>query len=269
MSWFDRQAMSRPQQEVEREHARYIRAAQLPEALDALAGPYGVRRFLIRFARQGVVVRIVAIDAVPLQWGGGPPPADPTGKLQRRVSTALTRLHKNMSLGPRWERGVIGYIRGRDRGAQIMALFDDDADMADISKLPAPPPPGHPLEAPSYHALLAQLEHKMAQIHGRTAMLGGRWDVWDLDGHELVLHYAQEQRRHRCQVLGLQDNRRGRFLWQTDEVLFAEPAFKDRAFGCDWNGANELCLLTAARLDAEWLFVGDLGDERVLFGAVH
>ena len=269
MGWFERQAMGRSAQETEKEHARYIRAAMVPEALEALAGPWGVRRFLVRFAQQGALVRVGAIESMPLQWGGGPPPEDVTGDRRAGLAQALTRLHKNMAIGPRWERGVIGYLRSRDGQIQLMVLYDEDADMADLSKLPAPEPPGHPLEDPSYPALVAQHEPKMHQIHARTSMIGGDWDVWDLDGKRLVLHYPRERRIHDCQVLGIQDTERGRFLWQTDAALFSEPAFADRAFPCDWNGANELCLLAAARLGADWLFVGDLGDGRVLFGAAR
>lgn len=267
MSWFERQSMGRSAREVEREHARYLRAAKIPAALAALAGPYGMRRFLVRFARQGAAVRIQAIDAVRLQWGGGPPPEDLSGERRRALARALTRLHKNMSVGPRWERGVIGYLRDRDGAEQIMTLFDEDADMADLSKLPAPPPPGHPLEDPSYAELIANFEHRMHPIHARTAMIGADFEVWELDGDQLVLHYPTEVRRYRCQVLGIFDAGRGRFVWQSDGALFPEPPFADKAFACDWNGANELCLLAAARLDADWLFVGDVGDGRVLFGA--
>lgn len=269
MGWFERQSMDRSARSVEQEHARYLRAATVPAALDALAGPYGVRRFLVRFARQGVVVRIQALDAIPLQWGGGPPPEDLSGERRRALEKALTRLQRNMALGPRWDRGVIGYLRDRDGAAQIMPLFDEDADMADLSKLPAPPPPGHPLEDPSYLRLIAQHEPKMHQIHARTAMLGGEWEDWSLEERRLELHYPDEVRRHDCQVLGVQDNTHRRFLWQTEGTLFEEPAFSERAFACDWNGANELCLLAAARLGADWLFVGDIGEGRVLFGAAR
>lgn len=269
MGWFERQAMGRSAREVEREHARYFRAAKVPDALAALAGPYGVRRFLVRFARQGAAVRVQAIDAVPLQWGGGPPPEDLTGQKRQALARALTRLHKNMALGPRWERGVVGYLRDREGQEQIMPLFDEDADMADLSKLPAPQPPGHPLEDPSYGGLIANFEPRMHAVHARTAMIGGAWEVWELEEHDLVLHYPDEIRRHRCQVLGTFDAGRKRFMWQSEGALFPEPPFADRAFSCDWNGANELCLLAAARLDADWLFVGDIGDGRVLFGAAR
>lgn len=269
MSWFERQTMQQSAQSVERDQARYMRAAKVPEALENLAGPYGVRRFLVRFARQGVRIRIQAVEAIGLQHGGGPPPTDPTGQRREGLAKALTRLHKNMSVGPRWDRGVIGYLRGRNGEANIMVLFDEDAEQVTLANLPPPPSHGHPLEDPSYVHLIAQHEHIMHQIHSRTTMLGGQWDVWDLDGHTLTLNYGAETRRHNCQVLGVQDNSRQRYLWQSEDALFPEAAFSERVFSCDWNAANELSLLAAARLEAEWLFVGALEDDRTLFAAVR
>lgn len=269
MGWFERQSMGRTESEIAQTQGRYLRAARVDQALETLAGPFGVRRFVVRFAEQNGRVRVQRIEAMPLKEGGGPPPPDPRGQRQAELEKALNRLHRNMSVGPRWKRGVLGYIRDRSDAVQLFPLFDEDVDIATLEKLPLPPPPGHPLEDPAYRKMIDNHEPRMARLQARTAMIGGGWDLWELDEGRLRLHYPDEVRRHRCRALGTLQPERGRFLWAVDEPLFsAPPAFTDKSFSADWNAANELGLLTTARLDGDWLFVGDLEDGRVLFATV-
>ncbi|MEL6341586.1 MAG: hypothetical protein AAFV53_00540 [Myxococcota bacterium] len=270
MSWFQRQGMGNNEREIAANQGRYLRAAGVDAALGALAGPFGVRRFAVRFAARNGRVQIQAIEAMPLRDGGGPPPPDPRKKHQDALAAALTKLWKNMQVGPRWSRGVIGYLRDRTDAVQIHPLFDEDADVATLERLPMPLGGGHPLESPAYQSMRNNNEHHMTRLMSRTAMIGGDWDVWELDGGQLRLHLDQEVRRHRCQVLGVLEVDPGRFTWVVDNPLFGEPdVFTEPNFSADWNAANELGLLTAARLEADWLFVGDLEDGRVLFAAVY
>ena len=74
MGWFERQLEGRAPEDVEKEHGRYLRAAGVDRAIDALNGPYGVRRYIIRFGENEGRVRVSDIEAVPLSCGGGPPP---------------------------------------------------------------------------------------------------------------------------------------------------------------------------------------------------
>ena len=55
MSWFARQAQTSTPEKVTRDQGRYLRAAGVDRALDQWAGPYGVRRFVVRFADGGPV----------------------------------------------------------------------------------------------------------------------------------------------------------------------------------------------------------------------
>ena len=268
MGWFERQLAGSNESAVLAAQGRYIRAAGVDRALEGLAGPFGVRRFLVHFAQRGARVRVLELEALPLQWGGGPPPPDPSGSRQEELERALTRLHRNMSVGPRWERGVIGFVRDRDGHSALFPLFDEDAELAELSNLPLPPPPGHPLEDPAYRALLASEEHHMLEVHARTHHTGG-WDLWQISGDRLRLSYGPEQRTHRCFALGLFMTRHGRFMWQNEQPLPGKlPAFQERSIPADWGAVHELALLATAQLRADWLFVGDLEDERVLFAAV-
>jgi len=133
---------------VELEHGRFLRAAGVGAALDALSGAFGVRRYVVRFGESDGRVRVSGVDTVALGCGGGPPPADPKGERIAKLEKALTALHRNMSTGPRWETGAIAVLRNAENVTDILPLFDEDAAEARLADLPNPGPPGHPLETP-------------------------------------------------------------------------------------------------------------------------
>ena len=218
MSWFERQARGRDPGEVSSEHARYIRAAGVDRALAELSGPFGVRRYLVRFAARGARVRVSSIDAVPLAWGGGPPASDPRGTLRAQLEKALSRLHANMASGPAWARGAAGVVRDAKGQIDIRLVFDEDADQAALDDLRAPRP-GHPLEAPETLHLLAQWAPAIADLHARSARAGDDWSGWDVkDDRVLLLHYGggpggdappSRTERHDCRTLATYSPRSG------------------------------------------------------------
>jgi len=286
MSWFQCQVQGRPEAEVLREHGRYLRAAGVDRALDALAGPFGLRRFLVAFAARPTgggrhQVELTEVLAMPLAAGGGPPPPDPGGERQPFLAQALTRLHANMALGPAWTRGVIGYVRDAQGRTQLFPLFDDDGDVARLDQLPVPAGKGHPLEQPDYGRLLANWEGRMATVHARSARVRPDWDQWTVDGSVLTLSYDplpdsgdpprwREERRFRCHPLGTFVPARSRFTWQTSRRPGGASPFSDPELVADWATAHEVALLTAAGLDAEWLFAGEFGDHgELLYAAVY
>ncbi len=279
MSWFERQARGRDPEAVSKEHARYLRAAGVDRALDTLSGPYGVRRFLVHFAARGARVRVSAVDAIPLGWGGGPPPPDPTGKARAELERALTRLHANMATGPRWEQGAVGYVRDARGQATVMAVFDEDAEKASLEDLPPPPKPGHPLEEPETRALIAQWEPAMAELHARSSKVAPTWAAWEIkEDRQLFLYFGgdpdegpppTETRRAPCQVLATFEPRWGRFTWRAASPLFSERLFGWDSFAATWDAANEVTLLAAARMQARWLFMQPIDDAGgVIFAAV-
>lgn len=269
MSWFERQARGRDPGEVSSEHARYIRAAGVDRALAELSGPFGVRRYLVRFAARGARVRVSSIDAVPLAWGGGPPASDPRGTLRAQLEKALSRLHANMASGPAWARGAAGVVRDAKGQIDIRLVFDEDADQAALDDLRAPRP-GHPLEAPETLHLLAQWAPAIADLHARSARAGDDWSGWDVkDDQVLLLHYGggpggdappSRTERHDCRTLATYSPRSGDFTWRTDGPLFDEKVFGWEAFPATWDASMELALLAAARLQAARLFVQPVDD---------
>ncbi len=257
MGWFERQLEGRAPEEVEKEHGRYLRAAGVDRAIDTLNGPYGVRRYIIRFGENDGRVRVSDIEAVPLSCGGGPPPRDPTGDRLMRLEKTLTALHRNMSTGPRWDTGAIGVLRNALGVSDLLPLFDEDASAAELVHLPNPGPPGHPLETPTYHQMIAAHEASLVRVHQETMGRGNTWDEWEIseEDNQLTLISGGRVGRHRCQTLGTYNPSRHQYSWEVEEPLFTEDVFTWHVFQADLDPVVELGYLTAARLGASWLFI--------------
>lgn len=264
MGWFQRQCKGRDAAEVSKEHARYVRAAGVDRVLDELAGPFGVRRFLVRFALKGAAVRVGSVDAMPLNWGGGPPPEDPSGRVRARLEGALARMQRNMATGPSWSRGAVSYVRDAQGRTEVQLSFDDDADDTRLDGLPMPGPPGHPLEAPETEHMIRAWEGPIAELQVRSAAVTPDWQEWEVvDDHTLALYWGggpdgpppTDVRRARCRTLATYQPRWSRFAWRTDTPLFAEAVFAVEHFPATFGAAVELALVAAARLQARWLFV--------------
>ncbi len=257
VSWFDAQLQGRDPDEVLQEHARYIRAARVDAALDALAGPYGCRRFVVRFAAKGRTVVFLDLETLALPFGGGPPPDDPSGERVANLEKALSRLHANMSLGPKWQRGAFAYLRDASGATELIPAFDDDADEARLERLPMPGPPGHPLEDTATDTLFALRARDMARVLAATRALPVDWETWEVDEDiGLTLHFADGSvRKHRCLVLATFEARWSRFTWRAKEPLGSENLFKTPAFPCTLDKAIELGLLSTALVGGDWMFM--------------
>jgi hypothetical protein len=269
LGWFARQAAGRNTDEVSREHARYLRAAGVDRAMDALAGPFGVRRFLVRFLVRGARVRVDSIGAIPLSFGGGPPPEDTTGRTRRQLEQSLGRLHTNMGAGPRWSRGAMAYLRDASGRTDLVASFDDDADGVSLDGLPRAQPPGHPLEAPETLHMLDSWEGPVEAVRHRSTTVVPDWDEWEIkDDRALELHWSAGPqgsppariRRLRCRTLATWHPRWSRFTWHTGDPLFPESVFAADAFPSTMDAAMELTMVATARLGAAWLTVLQLDD---------
>lgn len=248
---------TKPQPLSAREQARYLRASGIDRALEKLNGPYGVRRYLLFFERRGERIVVSDLDCITLAWGGGPPPEDRDGSAVTAVELALRRLHANMALGPRWERGVIGVVRDRDGRVQLFPAFDADADDARLEDLPVPPKPGHPLESPDWLDGLAQWGPRMGVVQARSAAMGADRDDWEIERDMLRF---PDGRTFRCRVLATFDPANMRLVWQVSKPLFDGEVFEWREFQASFDAAMEVGLLTTARLSATWMFVGRIDD---------
>ncbi len=265
MGWFERQAGQRDVAEVNREHARYIRASKVVECLDALAGPFGCRRFLVRFERRGGRVRVTEIDAAALSWGGGPPPHDTEGRKHAALEQSLNRLHANMALGPSWQRGVFAYVRDAHGVTEVNPAFDEDSDGAELSALPVPGPPGHPLEDRTTTELLVIHRADILRIMAATRSKSVDWDWWEVDDDtRLTLHGTDPDvppRSLKCLVLATHETRASRFTWHCPRPVGAAAVFETPTFASTLDASMELGFLCCAVLDAQWLFVQPYDDQ--------
>lgn len=264
MGWFDRQAQGLDPVSVAQEHGRYLRAAGVDTALEAIAGPYGCRRFVVRFHHRGGRVRLKGVEAVPLSWGGGPPPDDPRGTRFDKLVAALDRLHANMALGPTWDRGALAYLRDAEGRTEIIPTFDDDADAVYAADLPVPGPPGHPLEAPETRALLARAAPALGRVLSTTRGMVTDWDWWEIDDDvRLTLHWDGPPERslvHRCRVLATFEPERLRFQWRTPEPLGSALVFQSERFAATVDAAMELAMLATVEVGGAWLLAQPYDD---------
>ena len=240
------------------DHARYLRACGIDRALERLNGPYGVRRYLLVFLKRGDQVVVTDLETVPLAWGGGPPPDDVDGTAMVEVERALTRLHRNMALGPAWERGVLGVLRDRFGQTQLFPAFDVDADEAMLEDLPVPPKPGHPLETPAWLEELARYGPEMGRIQARSAAQHADRDNWAIEDGFLRF---DDGRSVRCRPLATFSPTSRRFEWQVDKPLFDGDVYEWPDFVASLDAAMEVGLVSCARLGASWLFVGRIEDD--------
>ena len=268
MSWFERSLQGREPEELDKEVGRFVRASGLDQALTQMCGPFGCRRFVIRYELQGSTVVLTELETHALPFGGGPP--DPRGAEEafQPLAAAANRLHKNMATSLPWVRGAVAVIRDAEDNTEFIPLFDEDADGAVLADLGMPGPPGHPLEGISYQDMVAANEAGMLEVHGETSRRRGSWSDWEVseDDKTLILSHPSGATRHRCRVLGTFHPSTGHFAWVSDEPIFEEAIFQTPTFSATLDAVMELGLITVVRLDGTWLFLEGLtdGDDIVL-----
>jgi hypothetical protein len=268
MSWFQNALRGMSAEQAAREHGRLLRESGVDRAVEELAGPFGLRRFLLTFQRQGAGVRLRGIEAVALGWGGGPPPEDPGGHRAERIERALSALGRAMTPRWPWSRGAVGYTRRASGSGHLVVLFDEDADPYHLDQLPLPGPPGHPLEGPAWLAQLAQSEAAIAALRQRSQAIFADWESWQIRGdRELLLSWPGRSQNLRCLTLATLEPAAQRYTWRTEAPLWAGPPFDAPPFSCSVEAAFELCSYSAARLGARWLFAQPLEEGEVLLFA--
>jgi len=263
MGWFERHLDGRDPEELETEIGRYLRAAGVDRALTQMCGPFGVRRFVIRYAMEAERVVLTDLETHPLPFGGGPP--DPRGAEEalQPLEAAITRLHRNMLTSMPWTRGAVAVIRDAEDHLDIVPLFDEDADAAQLADLDIPGPPGHPLEGMEYQQMIAGNEAGMATVHGQTSRRRGSWTGWEVpeENDALVLQHDGGSTRHRAQVLGTFHPSRLRFEWASENSLYDEPIFTTPVFSITMDVMMEFGFAVTARLGADWLFMDEYNDK--------
>jgi len=238
--------------------ARLIDTLQQAGVYDAvfnICGPFGVRRFVVRFESKGHTIDITEIETLPLQYGGGAPQATTPQNMKILKQTLKTLKHK-MSGWATWEQGVLGVVRNCDNEMQVIPFFDSDVEGISVEHLPTPPQ-GHPLEDRAYLHLKASVQAQLEPVFMNTNAISHDWKEWEIDENILTLVYEDDiestVERKRCQVLATLDQD-GVWAWQVSEPLFSEEVFCWEYFLCDWDSAVELGMVCVARLNGTWLF---------------
>ena len=271
MGWFDRQLDGREPEALDDELGRLVRAAGVDRCLHTICGPYGIRRFVIRFELKGDRVVLTDLETHPLPQGGGPP--DPRGAEEgiQPLEAAINRLYINMVGNMPWSRGAVAVLRDAFDAFEILPLFDDDADAAVLADLGVPEGPGHPLESYEYRDTVAAHEAQMAAVHAETSRRRGSWTDWSIssDDRTLVLTQSSGETRHPIRVLGTFHPSTNRFAWATDSAPFDELLYTTRSFSATLDTVMELSLVTTARLGGTWLFLEKFGEgDDIVLGAV-
>ena len=246
---------------------KWLHEAEIHTALNDMAGPTGVSRFLLFFRVERKSVVIEHIDSVPLLKGGGPPKNTSPAALDK-VKQAILSFMRIVSQCP-IHKGCLGFVRDDRNKYDLLAFFDDDVAPITLDMLPVPKR-GYALEDPKYLRLLGSNELQLGQLIAQAARSVADWEEWSIEKETLILEYPQAStRQYTITVLGTFDWSGFMWNWQVDEPLFTEDAFTCREFLATWDQVMELGYLTTALLHGSWLFVGQLDESTVLLGCVH
>ncbi len=260
MSWFDR---SRAERSVDEAHAALDAAVANSGLLDALhraSGPYGLRRWAVRFERRGGRARLVGVDAAPLPRGGGPPASSAFDGASSSLTTALDALHRALPPGFTFERGVVGFTRGADGAPTVSLRFDEDADGFRLDELPTPRGEPHPLEDPAFVRALVAWDTRMAALRGRWIVARGAWSL-----REGWLTF--DERRVRATPIATW--RAGRFVWSLDRPAGEEAPMVEPELDAPLSEAPGLVALAAAREGHDAVFQGTIEDGAQLWAGVR
>ena len=232
-----------------------MQQAGVYDAVFGICGPFGVRRFVLRFVAKGHTVDITEIETLPLQYGGGAPQHTNSDRMDA-LKRSLKKLKDAMHSWAPWDVGILGVVRDCDNAMQVIPFFDADVEGVSVEHLPTPPQ-GHPLEERGYLHIKSSVQAQIEPVYMNTSAISHDWTEWSIDGEVLTLMYDDDiestVERKRCQVLATFDAD-GIWTWQVEQPLFSEEVFCWEYFICDWDSAVELSMVCTARLNGTWVF---------------
>lgn len=259
MPWFDRHVADGDEDAALTALDRAVARSRLVELLLTASGPYGLRRFGVRFELRGGRARIAGLETAPLPRGGGPPAANAFDAHARMLEGALDALHRALPAPFAFDRGVAGFVRDADGRPTLSLRFDEDADAFRLAELPMPRGEPHPLEDPAFVRALAAWD-------ARTAPLRARWTVarddWSLTNGVLV----SDGLRGRAVAIATWTD--ARFTWCLDRPAADEAPFVEPELDVPLADAGTLALFAATRLGCVGMFQGALEAGGVLFAGL-
>lgn len=257
MPWFDRAVAGTDPKLAYRELAGVVERAGLVAALDAASGPFGLRRFVVRFELKSGRARVTRVDTERLPAGGGPPTA-----LEARaaaIESALTEVHRALSARHPFTRGAAAFLRGADGVPELSLRLDDDADRLRLADLGPPPGESHPCEHPAYLAALGDWAARMEPL--RASWQVHRGGGWSFGAGRL----HRDARETPATAIARWHPTQWRWEWLLAVPAADEPPMVEPEFSADLAMAMDLALYAAARLGCGGVFQGEDDTGRVVF----
>ena len=237
---------------------QFLQEANIPEGLARIAGPFGVRRFIVYFSISRGTTVVQRVETVTLGHGGGPPSHD-TSDNRRLFEEAVTSLHRTLQAKHPFTKGALGFVRETEGQFSILPYFEEDMEQANLDDLPKPKK-GHPADSTAYKNLRAKSQIDMQRIQAKTHSIHQDWDQWSIDKNQLTLQYTYpmfDTQVHRCQVLATFSLQSQTWTWQLEKPLDSDPIFVHHSFLFSLDSAMELGFICCAKLDCDWLFTSE------------
>lgn len=269
MSWFDRNRGEIAVAEAWARLNEVVEQSRLGAAVQLASGPYGLRRFVVRFEVRGGRPRVTDLESEPLSKGGGPPNAASFAANVGAIEAALGQILRRFPTPFTWDRGALGVVRGSE-GFSLSFRFDEDADAYRLAELPYPTGEPHPLEEPAYVAALAAWERRIDPVRARW-LSPGREDTWTLDQNRLTISGPAGNRVLGVDPVAIYWPRGSRFEWLVETPVGEEAPFVEPVLTVEASGAMELAVFAAARMKRVGVFQAEIGGEKgeILFAALR
>ena len=233
--------------------------AQVPEGLIRIAGPFGVRRFIIGFSISRGKVQIQRVETITLGHGGGPPSKDTT-ESRKFFGDTILALHKIFLNNMLFSKGALGFVRDANGNYSILPYFGEDSEYAQLDDLPKT----QRRTSSRFHSiqnLRAKSQQDIQRIQSKTHSIHQDWDQWSIANNQLTLQYTYPMfttQHHRCQVLSTFSMQTKTWTWQVEEPLLSEPIFVHYSFCFLWMQLWKLGFICCAHLKCDWLLAAEV-----------
>lgn len=276
MAWFDRQRGDQDAKAAFEALSAAWAKSGLPEALDRVCGPPGLRRFVLRFALTPRGLRVTGLQSAPVAGGGGPPPPQASSAALPDVERALDVLRRGLPAPFGFDRGALGVVRDAEGPLDVTVRLDEDADAFALKDLRAPRGPGVPVDDPAYLTALAAWSERANRVRGGWKLCRPG-QTFTLDAHRLTIQTPSPfpddppaSESMVVTVLATWDPRHDRFTWLVDQPIAAEAPFVEPELTLALGQVIELVAFAAARLGALGVFQGEVAESGLtVFAAIR
>ncbi|HNC94810.1 MAG TPA: hypothetical protein PKY30_06485 [Myxococcota bacterium] len=251
MGWFDRQLAGRDPQALFTELAQLTRRLRATELIGKASGRFGLRRYIIRFERKLLRIRIVGVETEQLRNGGPPDPASFDAHAAR-IEKMLEDFAAGLPSGYRLERGALGVLR--DEGGPVLVSWrmDEDADNYGLFELRNPKGQGSPVEDQGYLRALELWAGKVAPVRSNWV---SSQESWTFEGGRLKVG---TDRVWRAEPLATWVPHTGDYTWLVPEPVGDEAPFLHPTLVLEMRPALDLVAFAATRRGATGVFQGTL-----------